>query len=231
MSVAEPTQHVDDVSDAGDVGAPPPLRGGQAHVGSHEGAGDRALAWWLVIAGSVGLVAAATLLIEKIKLLTDSTYVPSCSLNPVLSCGSIMQTEQAEVLGFPNPIIGVAAFPVLLATGAAVLAGARMARWYWIGLQVGATAGTAFVGWLFFQSLYRINALCPYCMVVWIMVVPTFIAITARNLRVGVLLGGAAQRRAGRFITAWQAPVLLAILVVATALIGERFWSYWSTLL
>ena len=24
-----------------------------------------------------------------------------------------------------------------------------------------------FVHWLIFQSLYRIGALCPYCMVVW----------------------------------------------------------------
>lgn len=192
---------------------------------------DRGLAWWLLLGGLVGLLAAATLLIEKIKLLTDSTYVPSCSLNPVLSCGSIMQTDQAEVLGFPNPIIGIAAFPVLIATGAALLAGAQLARWYWLGLQAGTIAGVAFVGWLFFQSLYNINALCPYCMVVWAVVVPTFLAVTARNLRSGALGESVALRRTGTVLSAWSAPVLLGVLLLALALIGVQFWSYWSTLL
>lgn len=193
-------------------------------------ADDRRLAWWLVVAGAVGLVAAATLLIEKIKILTDSDYVPSCSLNPVLSCGSVMQTEQAELFGFPNPIIGVAAFPLLLATGAAVLAGAVLAPWYWRVLQVGVVGGAVFVGWLFFQSLYRINALCPYCMAVWLVVVPTFLVVTARNLRVGVLGSSPRVRSAGRALSEWQAPVLLVVLLAALALIGEQFWSYWSTL-
>ena len=194
-------------------------------------ADDHGLAWWLLLGGLVGLLAAATLLIEKIKLLTDSTYVPSCSLNPVLSCGSIMRTDQAEVLGFPNPIIGVAAFPVLIATGAALLAGARLAHWYWLGLQAGTIAGVAFVGWLFFQSLYNINALCPYCMVVWAVVVPTFLAVTARNLRAGALGKSVALRRTGTTLSAWSAPVLLGVLLLALALIGVQFWSYWSTLL
>lgn len=193
--------------------------------------GDGPLAWWLLVGGLVGLVAAGTLLVEKIRLLSDSTYVPSCSLNPVLSCGSVMQTEQAEVLGFPNPVIGVAAFPMLVVTGAAVLAGARLARWYWLGLQGGVTAGAAFVAWLFFQSVYRIGALCPYCMVVWVVVVPTWVAVTARNLRHGALSRSHHAVRAGRALTAWQAPLLLGVLVLAMLLIGERFWSYWSTLL
>lgn len=191
---------------------------------------DRRLAWWLVVAGSVGLLAAATLLIEKVKLLADSDYVPSCSLNPVLSCGSVMQTEQAELFGFPNPVIGIAAFPLLLATGAAVLAGAVLAPWYWRGLQVGVVGGTLFVGWLFFQSLYRINALCPYCMAVWLVVVPTLLAVTARNLRAGVLGSSPRVRKAGHVLSEWQAPVLLVVLLAASALIGEQFWAYWSTL-
>lgn len=28
------------------------------------------------------------------------------------------------------------------------------------------TPGVVFIGWLTFQSLYRINALCPYCILV-----------------------------------------------------------------
>ena len=101
-----------------------------------------------------------------------------------------MESAQAALLGFPNPIIGVAAFPVIVATGAALLAGGRLAQWYWLGLQAGVTMAFAFICWLVFQSLYRIGALCPYCMVVWAVVIPLFWYVTARNVAAGALGAG-----------------------------------------
>ena len=191
---------------------------------------DRALALLLLIAGSVGFTAAFVLIVEKMALLADAGYVPSCSLNPVLSCGSIMKTPQAEVFGFPNPLIGVAAFPVVAATGAAVLAGARFARWYWIGLQIGVTAGVMLIGWLIFQSLYRINALCPYCMVVWTVMVPLFLYVTLRNARAGTLGHRAQVSRLTSVIAEWHLLVLTVIATVILALVAHRFWYYWQTL-
>ena len=189
-----------------------------------------ALAWLLLGAGGVGLIAAAVLLVEKIALLTDPTYVPSCSVNPILDCGSVMSTDQAEVLGFPNPVIGVAAFPVVAATGAALLAGGRLATWYWRGLQVGATLGLTFVLWLAWQSLYRIGALCPYCMVVWAVTWPTFLYVTLHNLGAGVLGARASGSRRTRVLREWHAPILVAGYVVALVLAGIRLWPAWSPL-
>lgn len=192
---------------------------------------DQALAWLLLVGGLVGATSAFVLAVEKIKLLTDSDYVPSCSINPVLSCGSIMSTDQAEVFGFPNPLIGVAALPVLSVTGAALLAGAKFARWYWIGLQIGATLGFAFVSWLIFQSLYRIGALCPYCMVVWCVVLPVFWYLTVRNASQGVFGQTVAHSRTTRVLGDAHALVLVLVFLLLVVLIGARFWSYWSTLL
>ena len=192
---------------------------------------DRRLAWGLTVGGVVGFIAAAVLLVERIRLAQDSDYVPTCSLNPVLSCGSVMETAQASLLGFPNPIIGVAAFPVVVTTGVAVLAGARLARWYWLGLQVGVTAALAFVAWLAFQSIYRIGALCPYCMVVWAVVIPMFWYVTLRNLAGGAFGEKLRRSRASVVSTEWHAPILLVPFLVLLGLVGERFWSYWSTLL
>lgn len=190
----------------------------------------RTLGWLLLACGVLGAGAALVLSIEKIALLSDASYVPSCSLNPVLNCGSIMRTEQAEVFGFPNPLIGLAAFPVLAATGAGLLAGARYRRWYWIGLQAGVTFGAVFAAWLVFQSLYRINALCPYCMVVWAVVVPTFWAVTAANVARGTFGTRVGDSRLGRALVC-HLPVLIAITgVTLAALITQRFWVYWSSL-
>lgn len=188
---------------------------------------DRRLAWLYTVAGLVGSAAAFTLLVEKIAVLKDSSYVPSCSINPILSCGSIMRTDQAEAFGFPNPIIGVAGFAVVATVGLALLAGASLRPWFWWGLQAGTTFGLVFVHWLAFQSLYRIGALCPYCMVVWALAIALFWYTTLRNLRGARGTIGRIVRTLDRYhgvaLTAWY----LAI----AALIGRRFWDYWVTLL
>jgi uncharacterized membrane protein len=191
---------------------------------------ERPLAIGLLVGGLVGLVAAAVLLIERIRLAEDSSYVPTCSINPVLSCGSVMESAQASLLGFPNPVIGVAAFPVVIATGAAMLAGARLARWYWAGLQAGVTAAMVFVAWLVFQSLYRIGALCPYCMVVWAVVIPLFWYVTARNAAAGVL-GSPPGGRLATGLRDWRAPLVFGTFLLVVLLVLERFWTYWSSLL
>ncbi len=191
---------------------------------------ERPLSIGLLVGGLVGLVAAAVLLIERIRLAEDSSYVPTCSINPVLSCGNVMESAQASLLGFPNPVIGVAAFPVVIATGAALLAGARLARWYWAGLQVGVTAAMLFVAWLVFQSLYRIGALCPYCMVVWAVVIPLFWYVTARNAAAGVL-GPPPGGRLATGLRDWRAPLVFGSFLVVVLLVLERFWDYWSSLL
>lgn len=191
---------------------------------------ERPLAIGLLLGGLVGLVAAAVLLIERIRLAEDSSYVPTCSINPVLSCGSVMESAQASLLGFPNPVIGVAAFPVVIATGAAMLAGARLARWYWAGLQAGVTAAMVFVAWLVFQSLYRIGALCPYCMVVWAVVIPLFWYVTARNAAAGVL-GSPPGGRLATGLRDWRAPLVFGTFLLVVLLVLERFWTYWSSLL
>jgi uncharacterized membrane protein len=190
----------------------------------------RALAWWLLVGGLVGLVAAFVLAVEKYALLADPTYVPSCSLNPVLSCGSVMASPQAEAFGFPNPLLGVAGFAVVAATGAALLAGGRLAGWFWAGLQVGVTAAVVFVHWLIFSSLYRIGALCPYCMVVWAVTIPLFTTVTLRNLAAWAPRLPVPINAAGAALRHRHSVVLTVWFLLIAAPIAQRFWLYWSTL-
>lgn len=121
----------------------------------------------LLVSGALGLAASLTLAVEKHWLLTNPFYSPSCTLSETLSCTPVMTSWQAELLGFPNPYLGMVGFTVLAVTGGALLGGAQLASWYWGGLQLGAIIGTAFVIWLMYQSLVNIQALCPYCMLVW----------------------------------------------------------------
>ncbi len=194
-------------------------------------ASPRRLALLLSVGGGVGPLAAALLLIEKIKLIENPDYIPSCSINPILSCGSVMTTPQAEAFGFPNPVIGVVGFTVVLTTGVALLAGAALRRWYWLGLQAGVTVGIVFVHWLIFQSLYRIDALCPYCMVVWAVTIPLFLYVTLHSLRTGVLPTPRPLAGVVGHLDEYRGVTLTAWYLLISALITERFWDYWQTLL
>jgi uncharacterized membrane protein len=185
---------------------------------------SRAGAWWVLIAGVIGLTAAGALLIEKIEMLVNPAYVPTCSLNPVLSCGSVMVTEQAALFGFPNPVIGVVSFTLVVVTGVLAVAGVRLPHWYWVGLMAGTALGAVFVHWLIFQSLYRIGALCPYCMVVWSVTIPLLVVVSSIALR--PLAGNAAAR----FLHHWRWPLATLWFTAVTLMILVRFWDYWSTL-
>jgi uncharacterized membrane protein len=185
-------------------------------------------AWWVLIAGVVGLAASMTLMVEKIALLRNPSYVPSCNINPIVSCGSVMVTPQASVLGFPNPLLGVVAFTVVIVTGVLAVAKVDLPQWYWIGLTIGTMIGVAFVHWLIFQSLYRIGALCPYCMVVWVVTVSLLVVVAS------IIFRPALQRRqsgAAWVLYQWRWSIAALWFTAVFLLILVRFWNYWSTLL
>ncbi len=179
----------------------------------------------LATLGAIGLAAAFALTVDKIRLLEDPTFEPACDLNPVLSCGSVMVTDQASVFGFANSLLGLIGFSVVLTLGVLVASGTRLHLWVLTGLAGGSALGLALVHWLAFQSLYRIGALCPWCLVVWAVTIP--IAVWS------VLLAARAHTRSRTVEALWSVRYLVVLgwylLVVVLALV--RFWDYWSTLL
>jgi uncharacterized membrane protein len=183
-----------------------------------------ASAVWILIAGVVGLAAALTLTVEKIEILINPDYVPSCSINPVLSCGSVMITPQASAFGFPNPLIGIVSFTVVVVTGVLALGKVALPRWYWAGLAAGTLLGVAFIHWLIFQSLYRIGALCPYCMVVWAVTIPLLVVVSSVALR------PVRANAVARVLDTWRWSLVALWFTALILLILVRFWSYWSTL-
>ena len=119
-----------------------------------------------------------------------------------------MTTPQASAFGFPNSLIGIAAFAVVTVTGVLAVAKVPLPRWYWVGLAAGDAVGAGFVHWLIFQSLYRIGALCPYCMVVWVATISLLVVVAsiafgpagdgeAARWCASSIIGGGRSRRSG----------------------------------
>ncbi len=186
------------------------------------------LTWTLVVGSVLGVLASSVILIDKIKLLENPNFVPSCSVNPIISCGSVMSSSQSHIFGFANPIIGLVSFGGLFGIGMALLAGARFKRWFWLGLQAGAFFGIGFVHWLFFQSVYRINALCIYCMIVWAVTIPIFWYTTLHNFDKGYLKTPKKLTGVVSFARRHHLDILVLWFAVLTALILEHFWYYFG---
>lgn len=189
------------------------------------------LPYILITGGIIGLVSAFVIMYEKLQLLANPNYHPLCSINPIISCGNIMESGQSQAFGFPNPMIGLSAFAVVVTIGVAMLAGAKFKRWFWLGLEAGTFMGVVFIGWLAFQSIYSIQSLCPYCMVVWSVTIPMFWYTTLYNLREKHLRTPRRLKGLVAFLQSHHGDVLLIVYLVIIGLILQHFWYYWSTLL
>ena len=177
-----------------------------------------ALAVFLVVAGALGLLAAFELTLEKILTLSNPDYVPACNVGVLVGCSVNLGSDQGALFGFPNPLIGLMAWPVVITTGVALLAGARFARWYWIGLNVGLTGALAFVIWLIAQSIYVLDVLCPWCMLTWAVTIPVFLVVTLRNLREGAIPASPAVRRVADTLMGWVVVITIACYAVVILL-------------
>jgi hypothetical protein len=102
-----------------------------------------------------------------------------------------------------------------------------------VAVQIAATAGIVAMHYLFFQDVFRIHTICPWCFSVWMVTFPTFLGITIYNIRAGNLT---ARRipllaKALNGISTYSNDILVLwyVLIFATLLI--KFWYYWKTLL
>ncbi|MFH8982670.1 vitamin K epoxide reductase family protein [Streptomyces varsoviensis] len=198
--------------------------GGSGAVG-----GSRAFALTLVITGALGLLAAWVITLDKTKILeakvAGRTFTPGCSLNPIVSCGNIMESPQAKAFGFSNPMLGLVAYGIVISIGLGLLAGARYRRWYWLGFEAGCLFGVGFVSWLQYQSLYVIGSLCLWCCLAWVATIFMFWYVTLNNIRHGFIPLPAGLRR-GLLEFHWVVPVLW--VGVIGMLILTRWWSFWT---
>ncbi|ALJ20660.1 vitamin K epoxide reductase family protein [Microbacterium sp. No. 7] len=175
------------------------------------------LAVWLIVAGVIGWWAAFQLTVEKFHAYENPGEGAACDFSILVQCSANLSSWQGSVFGFPNPILGLTGWIAPIVVGAAVLAGARFSRWFWLAFWAGMAFAFGFVVWLIGQSIYSLGTLCPWCMVTWSVTIPSFYAVTVHLLRSGVVpLGDGARAVAGRLMP-WVP--LMAIVSYAIVLL------------
>lgn len=137
----------------------------------------------MLVFGILGLVSAFILSVEKVHLLENPNAVLSCTFNLVLNCAEVMKTHQAEIFGFPNSYIGLMGYPVVITVAVAGLSRVRFPRPFMLAAQICYGLGLLLAYWLFFQSVYVIQILCPWCLVVTFSTTLIFETLLRYNLR------------------------------------------------
>ncbi len=188
------------------------------------------LPWLIFFAGLVGFIASFILFQDHVKALKDPGFVPSCNLNPILSCSKVSTSNQASVFGVYNGFIGLPAYAAVMTLGVAMLAGAKFKRWFWRLVNFGLLLAVGFITWLQFETLYRINALCIFCMVIWVATIPLFWYVTLYNFDKGNLKVPKKLAGVYSFVRSNHFGFLMLWFLVIFALIIDRFWYYWKTL-
>jgi uncharacterized membrane protein len=191
-------------------------------VGTLAGPG-RGFPWLLIVAGGLGVLASFTLIVDRIALWKNPDAQLSCSLSETVDCTGVMLSPQSEILGFPNPLLGLPMFAVVVTIGIALLAHARFAGWFWILLALSQVVSAALVAWFIFQTLFRIQLLCPWCSLVWLVTVPLLFYTVAYALA-EAFPHARSVRRFGRFLLRWQVAALVILYApVVFAIVYEAF--------
>lgn len=190
-----------------------------------------AMPYILAIGGLIGIVCSFILSNDTIESLKNPNFVPTCNLNPVLSCGSVMHSAQGSAFGFPNPWIGLIGFTAMLTVGIGMLAGAKFKRWFWLAFEFGLAGGVIFAYWLLYQSVYRIQSLCPFCLTVDVVMTTVFWYLSLYIVREQHLTPHRKLIGVFDFARRYHFEILISWFLIMVLLVLHHFWYYYGQFL
>ena len=179
----------------------------------------------MLVFSLLALAAAFDLSAEKIHLLQQPDASLSCSLNAVLNCASVMKTPQASVFGFPNSFLGLMFFPIVATFAVLGLLKTQFPRYGVIVLEVLCLIALIFAYWLFFQSVYVIQILCPWCLLVTLSMTIIFASVTQYMLQKNSLeIKKSLHKKIQKFIDqGYDVLIVAAELVLLAVLVYLKF--------
>lgn len=143
----------------------------------------------MLVASLAALYVSFMLSAETLQLARHPGQALGCDVNQVVSCSTVAESWQAEFikfagLSFPNAFFGIAAESVFVTIAVIGLARIKVPRWFAIATWFGGLAALAYAYWLFTQSLFVINALCPWCLGLMFATTIQFMALSHASVTV-----------------------------------------------
>ncbi|KAB8288119.1 vitamin K epoxide reductase family protein [Bifidobacterium avesanii] len=151
----------------------------------------------MLIASTVALFVSFVLSAETLQMARHPGEKLACDVNGVVSCTTVAQSWQSEIirfgdLSFPNAFFGIAAESVFVTVAVIGLAKVAVPRWFAACTWLGGLAALAYAYWLFSQSMYVIHALCPWCLALMFSTTVQFMALSHATVAVQGLPGSGA---------------------------------------
>lgn len=146
---------------------------------------------YAVMAGcsAIALLVSFILSAETLHLARHPNQLLSCDINGVVSCSTVAQSWQSEIvkfgtLSYPNAFFGIAAESVFVTIAIIGLLQIRVPRWFAACTWGGGLLALLYAYWLFAQSLFVIRALCPWCLVLMFATTIQFMALSHASVTV-----------------------------------------------
>lgn len=157
----------------------------------------------MLVAAVASLIAAFTLSVDAITLAANPTGALACDVNAILSCGTVGTSWQASAFGFPNAFLGLIFESMAITMALMGLSGVKLPCWLAVFEQVIYLFATVFAGWLFYQSMFVIGALCPWCLIITYFTMFVFLSLLHYNIKEdNIWRSTKARARARAFIRA-----------------------------
>lgn len=186
-------------------------------------ASHKLMGWVLAALAALGLLASFVLLHETFAVAKNPSYNPSCNINPLVSCSSIMSRPESEILGLPFSAFGAAAFGALLAFAVLLASGAKFKEWIWKAALLAGLGGLGFVGYMLWLSLALFGSICPWCATTWVTTIAIFWTLVTYVVSAGVVSIPKKLRAAAAFWKKNAVMILVAMYVILVFGILLRF--------
>lgn len=169
----------------------------------------------MLVGAILSLIAAFVLSVEAIELAKNPNAQLTCSINVIINCATVAKHPSAALFGFPNSFLGLMAEPVVITVAIAGLSAIKFPRKFMFAAQLCYTLGFMFAYYLLYMSMFVIQALCPWCLLVTLSTTFVFFSITRYNIREGNLyLSARLDKLAKKFVKKDYDKLVLATLVV-----------------
>ena len=137
----------------------------------------------MLLSSIISLGASLVLAIETLRLAEDANAKLGCNISAVISCGKVSTSWQSNLLGFPNPFLGLICEPVVITVAIAGLMGVVFPKLFLKVATFIYFLGFIFAIWLFSQSYFVIGAFCPWCLLVTFSTITVFSSMLKLNIR------------------------------------------------